>query len=63
MFRTIFTTLTALLKLGLCATQFCIRSDTASYKVCNSDYDGGGGEDADDNDDDDYERKCIDWSN
>ena len=31
MFRTIFTTLTALLKSGLCATQLCIRSDTASY--------------------------------
>ena len=33
MFRTIFTTLTALLKSGLCATQLCIRSDTASYTV------------------------------
>ena len=31
MFRTIFTTLRALLKSGLCATQLCIRSDTASY--------------------------------
>ena len=31
MFRTIFTTLTALLKSGLCATQLCIRSDTASH--------------------------------
>ena len=31
MFRTIFTTLGALLKSGLCATQLCIRSDTASY--------------------------------
>ena len=31
MFRTIFTTLTALLKSDLCATQLCIRSDTASY--------------------------------
>ena len=31
MFRTIFTTLTPLLKSGLCATQLCIRSDTASY--------------------------------
>ena len=30
-FRTIFTTLRALLKSGLCATQLCIRSDTASY--------------------------------
>ena len=31
MFRTIFTTLRALLKSGLCGTQLCIRSDTASY--------------------------------
>ena len=31
MFRTIFTTLRALLKSGLRATQLCIRSDTASY--------------------------------
>ena len=31
MFRTIFTALRALLKSGLCATQLCIRSDTASY--------------------------------
>ena len=31
MFRTIFTTLRALLKSGLCATLLCIRSDTASY--------------------------------
>ena len=31
MFRTIFTTLRALLKSGLCGTQMCIRSDTASY--------------------------------
>ena len=31
MFRTIFTTLTALLKSSLCGTQLCIRSDTASY--------------------------------
>ena len=30
MFRTVFTTLTAPLKSGLCATQLCIRSDTAS---------------------------------
>ena len=30
MFRTIFTTLRALLKSGLCGTQLCIRSDTAS---------------------------------
>ena len=33
MFRTIFTTLRALLKSGLCGTQLCTRSDTASYKV------------------------------
>ena len=33
MFRTIFTTLRALLKSGLCATQLCIRSDTASYAL------------------------------
>ena len=31
MSTTIFTTLRALLKSGLCATQLCIRSDTASY--------------------------------
>ena len=31
MFRTIFTTLRALLKSGLCGPQLCIRSDTASY--------------------------------
>ena len=31
MFRTIFTTLRALLKSGLCRPQLCIRSDTASY--------------------------------
>ena len=31
MFRTIFTTLRALLKSGLCGLQLCIRSDTASY--------------------------------
>ena len=31
MFRTIFTTLTALLKSGLCATQLYPRSDTSSY--------------------------------
>ena len=31
MFRTIFTTLRALLKSGLCGSQLCIRSDTASY--------------------------------
>ena len=36
MFRTIFTTLRALLKLGLCATQLCIRSDTASYTLAVS---------------------------
>ena len=30
MFRTIFTTLRALLKSGLCGLQLCIRSDTAS---------------------------------
>ena len=29
--RTIFNTLRALLKSSLCATQLCIRSDTASY--------------------------------
>ena len=40
MFRTIFTTLRALLKSGLCATQLCIRSDTASYagKQSNSKF-------------------------
>ena len=33
MFRNIFTTLRALLKPGLCASQLCIRSDTASYRI------------------------------
>ena len=33
MFRTIFTTLRALLKSGLCGPQLCIRSDTASYAL------------------------------
>ena len=36
MFRTIFTTLRALLKSDLCATQLCIRSDTASYALSNT---------------------------
>ena len=35
MFRTIFTTLRALLKSGLCGPQLCIRSDTASYPDVN----------------------------
>ena len=41
MFRTIFTTLRALLKSGLCATQLCIRSDTATnvkYLVALNDH-------------------------
>ena len=35
MFRTIFTTLGALLKSGLCATHLYIRSDTSSYHTCD----------------------------
>ena len=38
MFRTIFTTLRALLKSGLCATQLCIGSDSSSYTFWNAQF-------------------------
>ena len=43
MFRTIFTTLTALLKSSLCGTQLCIRSDTASYQLYSDSDDNDSG--------------------